>query len=239
MAAESPTNGGSLVVKILVLGDAGTGKSSLINRYVKDAYNADITPTLGVDFGLKNIRVDGKDLRLQLWDIAGQEHVNKKLSRVYYRDAFGVILVYDISRPETFETVSKWKQTIDAEVTPIEGANSLPVILVGNKSDLETREASRARMEADGAFCEYYNTSPDAQVAQLDNEYLDKFVKDHNFISCFDVSAYNGDGVNEMVEFLAKRIVEESGSAFEIRREKQSTFRPGAVAIEENEGGCC
>eukprot|EP00622_Pseudochattonella_farcimen_P003926 FR739207.1.p1 GENE.FR739207.1~~FR739207.1.p1 ORF type:complete len:226 (+),score=15.14 FR739207.1:191-868(+) len=212
------------VIKILVLGDPGTGKSSIINRYVKGTFSTDTSTTVGVDFGLKSISAYNKatkkneEVRLQLWDIAGQDRINSNLLRVYYRDAFAVLLVYDISRPQTFETVQKWKETIDLVVEPVPGARSLPVMLVGNKSDVEIPEQT-ADLKQSTAFFQYYNLKHDRSTAptrrnQLDQEYLDDFCKTHGFVGWRDISALNGAMVDEMMAEMTTKILRESEDAF-------------------------
>uniref|UniRef100_A0A8C4RQT8 RAB38, member RAS onco family n=1 Tax=Erpetoichthys calabaricus TaxID=27687 RepID=A0A8C4RQT8_ERPCA len=103
--------------KILVIGDLGVGKTSIIKRSVHQNYSPNYRATIGVDFALKVLNWDADTVvRLQLWDIAGQERFGN-MTRVYYREAMGAFIVFDITRPSTFEAVMKWKEDLDSKVT--------------------------------------------------------------------------------------------------------------------------
>ncbi|KAL3992042.1 guanine nucleotide-binding protein subunit alpha-14 [Sarotherodon galilaeus] len=88
--------------KILVIGDLGVGKTSIIKRYVHHNFSPNYRATIGVDFALKVLNWDQETVRLQLWDIAGQERFGN-MTRVYYREAMGAFIVFDVTRPASFE----------------------------------------------------------------------------------------------------------------------------------------
>uniref|UniRef100_A0A8C6WQ88 Ras-related protein Rab n=1 Tax=Neogobius melanostomus TaxID=47308 RepID=A0A8C6WQ88_9GOBI len=114
--------------------DLGVGKTSIIKRYVHQIFSQHYRATIGVDFALKVIQWDNNTVvRLQLWDIAGQERYGN-MTRVYYREAVGAMVVFDVTRASTFEAVLKWKDDLDSKVTLNHG-RPVPVVLLANKSD--------------------------------------------------------------------------------------------------------
>jgi len=118
------------VLKILLIGNSGSGKSALLIRYCDDQFDSEsATATIGVDFKLKVLSVHGKSYRLNLLDTAGQERF-RTLSNSYYRGAHGVILVYDISNRESFLAMERWYE--EAETNAMPGA---VMYLVGSKLD--------------------------------------------------------------------------------------------------------
>ena len=96
-------DGAATTVKVLLVGDSGVGKSSLLLRFTTDDFE-ELSPTIGVDFRLKFVRVDGKKVKLTVWDTAGQERF-RTLTSSYYRGAQGIVLAYDVTRRETFENL--------------------------------------------------------------------------------------------------------------------------------------
>ena len=122
------------VLKILIIGDSGVGKSSLLLRFSEDEFDDAQPSTIGVDFKVKTIRVRDKWLKLTLWDTAGQERF-RTLTSSYYRGAHGIILVFDYTRPDSFEHLAHWLQEVSV-YSPAGGENVVK-LLIGNKIDLE------------------------------------------------------------------------------------------------------
>jgi Ras-related protein Rab-1A len=113
-----------------MIGDSGTGKSALMNRFTDDIFNPSYISTIGVDFNIKTITHKDKTIKFQIWDTAGQDRF-RTLTSTYYRGSGAVIICYDISNRETFNSVGKWLE--EAKMF----SNSKPIyILCGTKSDL-------------------------------------------------------------------------------------------------------
>ncbi|EMS64144.1 Ras-related protein RABC1 [Triticum urartu] len=122
--------------KLLLIGDSGVGKSSLLLRFTSDSFE-DLSPTIGVDFKVKMVNIAGKKLKLAVWDTAGQERF-RTLTSSYYRGAQGIIMVYDVTRRETFTNLSDiWAKEIDLYSTNQDCIK----MLVGNKVDKESERA--------------------------------------------------------------------------------------------------
>lgn len=117
------------LIKLLLIGDSGVGKSCLLLRFCDDAYTPSFITTIGIDFKIRTIELDGKRIKLQIWDTAGQERF-RTITTAYYRGAMGILLVYDVTDEKSFENIRNWYSNIDQHAS--EGVNK---ILIGNKSD--------------------------------------------------------------------------------------------------------
>lgn len=115
---------------MVLIGDSGVGKSNLLSRFTRNEFNLDSKSTIGVEFATRSIQVDNKTIKAQIWDTAGQERY-RAITSAYYRGAVGALLVYDISKHQTYENVTRWlKELRDHADT------NIVIMLVGNKSDL-------------------------------------------------------------------------------------------------------
>ena len=121
--------------KCVIIGDSGVGKSNLLSRFTKDEFSKDSKSTIGVEFATRQIEHDGKTIEAQVWDTAGQERY-RAITAAYYRGAIGALLVYDITRRESFENCERWLRELRAHADP-----SIVAMLVGNKCDLRHRKA--------------------------------------------------------------------------------------------------
>ncbi|KAF2219361.1 ras GTPase [Elsinoe ampelina] len=140
--------------KVVLIGDSGVGKSNLLSRFTRNEFNLDSKSTIGVEFATRSIQVDAKTIKAQIWDTAGQERY-RAITSAYYRGAVGALLVYDISKHQTYENVTRWLKELRDHAD-----SNIVIMLVGNKSDLRhlravpTEEAKQFASENNLSFIE-------------------------------------------------------------------------------------
>lgn len=150
MAARKKT-----LLKVIILGDSGVGKTSLMNRYVNKKFSTQYKATIGADFVTKDVVVDDKLVTMQIWDTAGQERF-QSLGVAFYRGADCCVLVYDVTAPTTFKSLDSWRDEFLIQASPRDPEN-FPFIVIGNKIDQENRAVSSKRAQA---WCQSKNNIP-------------------------------------------------------------------------------
>ena len=119
-----------LLFKLILIGDSCVGKSNILLKYLKNQFNENSKTTIGVEFGTKNIIINNKRIKIQIWDTAGQERY-RSITSAYYKGAKGALIVYDITRKNTFDNIDKWITDLK-----LNGDKNICIIILGNKSDL-------------------------------------------------------------------------------------------------------
>ena len=136
-------------LKILLTGNGGVGKTSMIHRLVKDEFSTTIEQTIGVEFLAYNMEIDDKKVKLQLWDTAGQEQY-RALGKIYYRNAIGVLCVFSIIDHNSFLALKDWLKDVRMLCHP-----NAKIIIVGNKADLsEERQITESEIQS---LCSSYS----------------------------------------------------------------------------------
>ncbi|KAF2806553.1 ras-related protein-like protein [Mytilinidion resinicola] len=125
-----------VLLKVIILGDSGVGKTSLMNQYVNKKFSASYKATIGADFLTKEVVMDDdRVVTLQLWDTAGQERF-QSLGVAFYRGADCCVLVYDVNNSKSFETLESWRDEFLVQASPMD-PESFPFVVIGNKVDVE------------------------------------------------------------------------------------------------------
>ncbi|EEB14589.1 GTP-binding nuclear protein RAN1, putative [Pediculus humanus corporis] len=161
--------------KVIIIGDPTVGKTSFVQRYVENTYKRDYKGTVGVDFALKILKwSDTQTIKLQLWDIAGQERFTW-MTRVYYKDAHGCVIMFDLTNKNSFVNTLKWKRDVDSKCSLPDG-RPIPCMLLANKCDLSRRSVEQVEIE--------------------------EFHKENNFCGWTETSAKEGDMVNDSMNAI-------------------------------------
>ncbi|XP_065572909.1 ras-related protein Rab-7L1-like isoform X2 [Artemia franciscana] len=169
------------VFKVIVVGDASVGKTAFVHRYTQQKYDSKQKATIGVDFGLKTLRWSPfHTIKLQLWDIAGQERF-AWVTRVYYKEAHGCLVMFDLTRRESFLGAISWKRDIDSKCI----SSSLPCLLLANKCDLIAQRA----------------------VAQIE---IEEMSNKEGFTAWTEVSAKNDLMVSDAMRYLVELMLGKS-----------------------------
>nr|KAG5705339.1 hypothetical protein BaRGS_011111 [Batillaria attramentaria] len=172
------------LIKFLLVGDSGTGKTALVQRFENDAFCEEQAPTIGVDFALKTITLAGSEdrVKIYLWDTAGQERYRSIITS-YYRGAMGIFVVYDVTRPETADHVAYWVTQARTYAN-----QDTAVMVLGNKADL--KPGTDQSVVSVDTICERAGLVGDLAVD-----------------GCYDVSAKTGEGVERAMMDMADLLV--------------------------------
>jgi len=167
------------IIKIINVGDYSVGKTSLAVRYTQNRFSSSYLPTLGVDFHSKKIQFDEDTvLKLVLFDTVGQEKL-VSLRKRYYTGAHGAVVVFDVTRKESYSHIEKWINEVE------EKCPDIPIIIVGNKTDLE-----------------------DERVVSMEETYEVWGSKGYTVL---ESSAKLGEGVDDIYSIIAKKVMEKQG----------------------------
>eukprot|EP01084_Bolivina_argentea_P010894 20326_1 len=155
-----------VLLKVIILGDSGVGKTSLMNKFVNDKFSKQYKATIGADFLTKEILIDDKLVTMQIWDTAGQERF-QSLGVAFYRGADSCVLVYDITDQKSFDSLDLWMDEFIAQAAP-RNPKEFPFVVLGNKSDLAKTKRQVADAKA-RSWCKNKNDIPFFETSAKDN----------------------------------------------------------------------
>ena len=196
-------------IQLLIIGDSTVGKTSILNRYTKGEFNPNYLATLGIDFFKKDEILNGKTIRIKIWDTAGEERY-KSLTQGYFRNAEGIIIVYDVSNKDTFDNLKFWIQSIKTHIN-IDKQN-IPSIIIGNKIDLPEREVSKDEGK--------------------------NFAREEK-MEYFETSAKSGDGIDESIKCLAYKVINKSNNNSKDKKEKNLEIKIDVNDDGKKKDKCC
>ncbi|PQQ21708.1 ras-related protein RABA3 [Prunus yedoensis var. nudiflora] len=204
------------VFKVVVIGDSAVGKTQILSRFTKNEFCFDSKSTIGVEFQTRTVTIKGKLIKAQIWDTAGQERY-RAVTSAYYRGALGAMLVYDITKRQTFDHVARWVEELRAHAD-----SSIVIMLVGNKADLgEQREVPTEDAvefaEDQGLF---FSETSAFSGENVDTAFFSVLEKIYGVVSKKALECGNGNKSNG-VDLKGAKIDVISGSELEISEMKK------------------
>jgi len=144
------------LINLLMIGDSKVGKSSILLQWADSKFEPSFITTIGIDFRAKILKIDDENVKVYVWDTAGQERF-RTITMAYYRNAMGVLLVYDVTDRETFDNVRHWLKNIENNAS-----EDIAIILIGNKTDKESQRVisyDEGSAMAKEISCPFFETS--------------------------------------------------------------------------------
>ena len=203
--------------QMLIIGDCSVGKTSIITRYTNGTFKEEYLGTVGLDYYSKEEIIDNKTILIKLWDTAGEERY-KSLTQNYFRNAEGVLLVFDVTNTDSFNNLKEWISSIKLNM---EGKNIfIPIVIIGNKLDMEDQR-------------------------EITKEQAEKFVSENNY-KYFETSAKTGEGIDKSIRELATQILKQEGRIDDQKAARATSKQLKNEDIvnnnndnEKKKGGCC
>ena len=178
--------------QLLIIGDSCVGKTSLLTRYTTGTFKEEYIATVGIDYYTKNETINDKIISIKLWDTVGQERY-KALTQNFFKNAEGVMVVYDITKVDSFDNLKFWINSIKQNM---ENKNIIiPVIIIGNKVDME-------------------------DMREISNENAENFAKENNY-KYFETSAKTGEGIDNAVRELVNQVLNHSNNNLDEQKESR------------------
>ena len=210
-------------LKIIVVGNSGTGKTSFVNKWIKGTFDENYKATIVSEFSYKIFDYKDKSYKIQLWDLAGMDQ-NICITKIFSKDSHGCIVLSDITDKSTLDKSIRWKNTVDETARFLDGTN-IPSILIRNKIDLLENEDNND-----------------------DEEQMKEFCEKNKFLKCFKTSAKTGTNIDEAMNFLISNIIDKMEALVQsgtnpFEKDRKSMVLQSAKHSEnnkENNGmGCC
>lgn len=200
-----------VLLKVIILGDSGVGKTSLMNQYVHKRFSNQYKATIGADFLTKEVMIEDKLVTLQIWDTAGQERF-QSLGVAFYRGADSCVLVYDITDSKSFDNLESWMDEFLVHAAP-RNSDSFPFVVLGNKADLGSsrRQVSASKAKA---WCQSKGDIPH-----------------------YETSAKEALNVEQAFHTIAKNALTQEGNQKPIFIPDKVDL--GKTETDQSSGGCC
>ena len=212
-------NSYDLLYKIVIIGDTNVGKSNILSRYLTNEFTSNTKSTVGVELGIKFLKIKNTSTKIQIWDTAGQERY-QAITSSYFRGSDGCFIVYDITNETSFNNIEKWFDKIHEE-----NDKEIPVIIVGNKCDLENERkipTEKAKEKAQNLKCAFYETS--ALKAINIEQIFEELVN----------TIYDKTGGNKSDDDIHIEIINENKGGVNINSENNNEENS-----DKNKNGCC
>ncbi|KAF8411431.1 hypothetical protein HHK36_003980 [Tetracentron sinense] len=191
------------VFKVVLIGDSAVGKSQILARFSRNEFSLDSKATIGVEFQTRTLLIHHKSVKAQIWDTAGQERY-RAVTSAYYRGAVGAMLVYDITKRQSFDHIPRWLEELRSHAD-----KNIVIILIGNKSDLEDQrdvpiEDAKEFAQKEGLF--FLETSA-LESTNVETAFLTVLTEIFNIVNKKNLVASEDRGNGNPASLAGKKIV--------------------------------